>query len=83
MAEKGIKNKSQNRRSKWRRKGEIEGQCTWGISEMEAIGGTWEKSSAVEGDALKSGDSGTDEFLSREKGDLGARSCGERRGKVR
>ena len=48
---------------------------------MEAIGRTWEKSSAVEGDALKSGDSGTDEFLSREKGDLGARSCGERRGK--
>ena len=54
-----------------------------GISEMEAIGRTWEKSSAVEGDALKSGDGGTDEFLSREKGDLGARSCGERRGKVR
>ena len=50
---------------------------------MEAIGRTWEKTSAVEGDVLKSGGGGADEFLSREKGDLGARSCGKRRGKVR
>ena len=49
---------------------------------MEAIGKTWEKSLTVEGDVLKSGGSGTDEFLSREKGDLGARNCGEGRGKV-
>ena len=34
---------------------------------MEAIGKTWEKSLTVEEDALKSGDGGTDEFLSREK----------------
>jgi hypothetical protein len=57
--------------------------CTWGISEMEAIGGIWEKSSAVERDALKSGDGGTNEFLSGEKDGLDASNCGEERGKVR
>jgi len=60
----------------------MEDWCTWGILDMEAIGRTWEKSSAVEGDPLKSGDGRTDEFLSREKGDLGARNCGQGRGKV-
>ena len=49
---------------------------------MEAIGRTREKTSAVEGDVLKSGGGGADEFLSREKGDLGARNCGQGRGKV-
>ena len=48
---------------------------------MEAIGKTWEKSLAVEGDVLKSGGSGTDEFLSREKNGLSARNCGEGGGK--
>ena len=48
---------------------------------MEAIGKTWEKSLTVEEDALKSGGGGTDEFLSREKNGLGARNCGEGRGK--
>ena len=32
---------------------------------MEAIGKTWEKFLTIEGDALKSGGGGTDEFLSR------------------
>jgi hypothetical protein len=34
---------------------------------MEATGKIREKSLTVEGDALKSGGSGTDEFLNREK----------------
>ena len=38
-----------------------------GISEMEAIGKIREKSLTVEGDALKFGGGGTDEFLNREK----------------
>ena len=50
---------------------------------MEAIGGIWEKSSAVERDALKSRDGGTNEFLSGEKEGLDASNCGEERGKVR
>ena len=48
---------------------------------MEAIGKTWDKSLTVERDALKSGGGRTDGFLSREKNDLGARNCGEGRGK--
>ena len=48
---------------------------------MEAIGKTWEKSLTAEGDALKSGGGGTDEFLSREKNGLSARNCGEGGGK--
>ena len=48
---------------------------------MEAISRIGEKSSAVEGDALKSGGGGADEFLNREKDGLDARSCGEEKGK--
>ena len=51
---------------------EMQDWRTWGISEMEAIGKTWEKFLTIEGDALKSG--GTDEFLSRKKNGLGARN---------
>ena len=49
--------------------------------EIEAIGNTWEKSLTDEGDAQKSGDGGTDEFLSRGENGLGARNCGEGGGK--
>ena len=41
---------------------------------MEAIGRTGEKSSAVEGDALKSGGGGADEFLNKGKDGLSAGS---------
>ena len=50
--------------------------------EIEAIGNTWEKSLTAEGDALKSGSGGTDEFMGREKNGLGARNCGEGGGKA-
>ena len=49
---------------------------------MEAIARTGEKSSAVEGDALKSGGGGADEFLTG-GGWPGCRSYGEERGRVR
>ena len=44
---------------------------------MEAIGRTGEKSSAVEGDALKSGGGGADEFLNRGKDGLSTGSVEE------
>ena len=47
---------------------------------MEAIGGTWEKSSAVEGDALKSGGGGADEFLNGEKNGPGAETVEKKGG---
>ena len=47
---------------------------------MEAIGRTGEKSSAVEGDALKSGGGGADEFLNGEKNGPGAEAVEKKGG---
>ena len=49
---------------------------------MEAIGKTWEKSLTDEGDAQKSGDGGTDEFLSRGGDWPGCKKLWRRKGKV-
>ena len=50
--------------------------------EIEAIGNTWEKSLTDEGDAQKSGDGGTDEFLSREEDGSDAEAVKKKGGRV-